>query len=52
MSAVVTALGVDNLLKLEKELKETYSLYWQPNATDVWHIFGQMPVEILDLPGH
>ena len=38
----VSALGVDGLLKLEKELQGNYSLYWQPNVTDVWHVFSQM----------
>jgi peptide/nickel transport system substrate-binding protein len=45
MTTGVTALGVDDLLKLEKELKGKYSLYWQPNVTDVWHVFGNVEKE-------
>jgi peptide/nickel transport system substrate-binding protein len=42
MTTGVTALGVDDLLKLEKELKGKYSLYWQPTVTDVWYVFGNV----------
>ena len=45
MTTGVTALGVDDLLKLEKELKGKYSLYWQPTVTDVWHVFGNVEKE-------
>jgi peptide/nickel transport system substrate-binding protein len=45
MTTGVTALGVDDLLKLEKELQGKYSLYWQPNVTDVWHIFANVERE-------
>jgi peptide/nickel transport system substrate-binding protein len=45
MTTGVTALGVDDLLTLEKELKGKYSLYWQPTVTDVWHIFGNVERE-------
>ena len=41
----VTALGVDDLLRLEQELKGKYALYWQPTVTDVWHIFGNVERE-------
>jgi peptide/nickel transport system substrate-binding protein len=41
----VTALGVDDLLRLEEELKGKYSLYWQPTVTDVWHIFANVERE-------
>jgi peptide/nickel transport system substrate-binding protein len=45
MTTGATALGVDDLLKLEKELQGKYSLYWQPNVTDVWHVFGNVERE-------
>src|SRR5262249_60561575 len=38
MTTGVTALGVDDLLKLDKELKGKHSLYWQPHVTDVWYV--------------
>jgi peptide/nickel transport system substrate-binding protein len=38
MTTGFTALGVDDLLKLETELKGKYSLYWQPHVTDVWYV--------------
>jgi peptide/nickel transport system substrate-binding protein len=41
----VTALGVDDLLRLENELKGKYSLYWQPTVTDVWHVFANVERE-------
>jgi ABC-type transport system substrate-binding protein len=41
----VTALGVDDLLRLEQELKGKFALYWQPTVTDVWHIFGNVERE-------
>jgi peptide/nickel transport system substrate-binding protein len=41
----VTALGVDDLLRLEAELKGKYSLYWQPSVTDVWHVFANVERE-------
>ncbi len=34
----VTALALDDLLKLESDLKGQYALYWQPTVTDRWHI--------------
>lgn len=45
MTTGVTSLGVDDLLKLEKDLKGKYSLYWQPAVTDVWHVFGNVERE-------
>jgi peptide/nickel transport system substrate-binding protein len=45
MTTGVTALGVDDLLKLEKELKGKYGLYWQPTVTDVWYVFGHVEKE-------
>ena len=45
MTTGVTALGVDDLLKLEKELQGKYSLYWHPIVTDVWHVFGNVERE-------
>jgi peptide/nickel transport system substrate-binding protein len=41
----VTALGVDDLLRLEKELQGKFSLYWQPTVTDVWHVFANVERE-------
>jgi len=40
MTTGLTSLGIDDLLKLEKELKGKYSLYWQSNVTDLWYVFG------------
>jgi peptide/nickel transport system substrate-binding protein len=45
MTTGVTSLGVDDLLRLGKELQGKYSLYWQPTVTDVWHIFGNVERE-------
>ena len=45
MTTGVTALGVDDLLRLAQELKGKYALYWQPTVTDVWHIFGNVERE-------
>jgi peptide/nickel transport system substrate-binding protein len=45
MTTGVTSLGVDDLLRLRKELQGKYSLYWQPTVTDVWHIFGNVEKE-------
>ena len=42
MTTGVTALGVDDMLKLERELKGKYALYWQPTVTDRWHIHGNV----------
>jgi peptide/nickel transport system substrate-binding protein len=42
MTTGLTTLGVDDLLKLEKELKGKYSLYEQPNVTDLWYVFGNV----------
>jgi peptide/nickel transport system substrate-binding protein len=42
MTTGITALGVDDLLKLEKDLKGKYSLHWQPNVTDLWYVFGNV----------
>jgi peptide/nickel transport system substrate-binding protein len=45
MTTGVTALGVDDMLKLERELKGKYALYWQPTVTDRWHIHGNVERE-------
>jgi ABC-type transport system substrate-binding protein len=45
MTTGVTALGADDMLKLEKELKGKYALYWQPTVTDRWHIHGNVERE-------
>jgi peptide/nickel transport system substrate-binding protein len=42
MTTGVTALGVDDMLKLERELKGKFTLYWQPTVTDRWHIHGNV----------
>ena len=42
MTTGLTSLGIDDLLKLEKELKGKYSLYWQSNVTDLWYVFGNV----------
>jgi peptide/nickel transport system substrate-binding protein len=42
MTTGLTSLGIDDLLKLEKELKGKYSLYWQPHVTDLWYVFGNV----------
>jgi peptide/nickel transport system substrate-binding protein len=39
MTTAVSGLQVDDVLKLEKDLKGKYSLYWQP-ANNVEHFFG------------
>jgi len=39
MTTAVSGLQVDDVLKLEKDLKGKYSLYWQP-ATNVEHFFA------------
>jgi peptide/nickel transport system substrate-binding protein len=45
MTTGVTALGVDDMLKLERELKGKFTLYWQPTVTDRWHIHGNVERE-------
>jgi ABC-type transport system substrate-binding protein len=45
MTTGVTALGADDMLKLERELKGKYTLYWQPTVTDRWHIHGNVERE-------
>jgi peptide/nickel transport system substrate-binding protein len=45
MTTGVTALGADDMLKLEKDLKGKYALYWQPTVTDRWHIHGNVERE-------
>lgn len=45
MTTGVTALGVDDMLKLERELQGKYVLYWQPTVTDRWHIHGNVERE-------
>jgi len=42
MTTGLTSLGIDDLFKLEKELKGKYSLYEQPNVTDLWYVFGNV----------
>src|SRR5215831_13311594 len=42
MTTGLTSLGLDDLLKLEKELKGKYSLYPQTNVTDLWYVFGNV----------
>jgi peptide/nickel transport system substrate-binding protein len=42
MTTAATALGVDDMLKLEKDLQGKYNLYWQPTVTDGWHVFGNV----------
>jgi peptide/nickel transport system substrate-binding protein len=45
MTTAATALTVDDMLKLEKDLKGRYALYWQPTVTDGWHFFGNVERE-------
>ena len=45
MTTGVTALGADDMLKLERELKGKYALYWQPTVTDRWHVHGNVERE-------
>lgn len=42
MTTGLTSLSIEDLFKLEKELKGTYSLYEQPNVTDLWFVFGNV----------
>jgi peptide/nickel transport system substrate-binding protein len=42
MTTGLTSLDIDDLFKLEKELKGKYSLYAQPNVTDLWYVFGNV----------
>jgi peptide/nickel transport system substrate-binding protein len=44
MTTAVSGLQVDDVLKLEKDLKGKYSLYWQP-ANNVEHFFGNTEKE-------
>jgi peptide/nickel transport system substrate-binding protein len=44
MTTAITGLEVDDVLKLEKELKGKYSLYWQP-PSNVEHFFGNVERE-------
>src|SRR5262245_66110465 len=44
MTTAVSGLQVDDVLKLEKDLKGKYSLYWTP-VTDVAHFFGNTEKE-------
>jgi peptide/nickel transport system substrate-binding protein len=45
MTTAATALTVDDMVKLEKELHGTCALYWQPTVTDAWHVFGNVERE-------
>jgi oligopeptide transport system substrate-binding protein len=45
MTTAATALTVDDMVKLEKELHGTCALYWQPTVTDGWHVFGNVERE-------
>jgi peptide/nickel transport system substrate-binding protein len=44
LTTAITGLEVDDVLKLEKELKGKYSLYWQP-PSNVEHFFGNVERE-------
>ncbi len=44
LTTAITGLEVDDVLKLEKELKGKYSVYWQP-PSNVEHFFGNVERE-------
>ncbi|MDH3599272.1 MAG: ABC transporter substrate-binding protein, partial [Candidatus Tectomicrobia bacterium] len=42
MTTAATALSIDDMVNLGTSLKGQASLYWQPEVTDGWHIFGNV----------
>lgn len=45
MTTGVSALSLDDMLKLEKELPGKYAVHWQSTVTDGWHVFGNVEKE-------